>query len=198
MFRIETDSWRMKCYSFEESEYDKEVKSNANNASPICLLEYADRTIVLTGDAEVEVESYAIAKGYLNNIDADILKVGHHGSTTSTSQAFLDRIDCEYAIVSVGEDNKYGHPEQILVDRLEDYKDIKADNDFNGFAEVYYTDDDGTVTVQIDEKGVMKINTEDSPEKDVTVGGVFQEEEIVSSGEVAMAYYKDEKYFCVA
>ena len=199
-FRLETASWRMKCYSFDEADYPN-VKNSSdaetkNSISPICLLEYADRTIVLTGDANFETEEYILAKGYLNNIDADVLKVGHHGSASSTSDEFLDKIDCEYAIISCGADNDYGHPTSQALNRLADYTDISPDDDFNGFAEVYRTDEDGTITVRVDEKGVMQIASADSPDKNATVGGVFQEEEVQPSGEVATAaYFRQEDYF---
>ncbi len=199
-FRLETTSWRMKCYSFDEEDYPNVKKSSdaetKNSVSPICLLEYADRTIVLTGDANFETEEYILAKGYLNNIDADVLKVGHHGSASSTSDEFLDKIDCEYAIISCGADNDYGHPTSQALNRLADYTDISPDDDFNGFAEVYRTDEDGTITVRVDEKGVMQIASADSPDKNATVGGVFQEEEVQPSGEVATAaYFRQEDYF---
>ena len=199
-FRLETTSWRMKCYSFDEEDYPNVKKSSdaetKNSVSPICLLEYADRTIVLTGDANFETEEYILAKGYLNNIDADVLKVGHHGSASSTSDEFLDKIDCEYAIISCGADNDYGHPTSQALNRLADYTDISPDDDFNGFAEVYRTDEDGTITVRVDEKGVMQIASADSPDKNATVGGVFQEEEVQPSGEVATAaYFRHEDYF---
>lgn len=199
-FRLETASWRMKCYSFDEADYPN-VKNSSdaetkNSISPICLLEYADRTIVLTGDANFETEEYILAKGYLNNIDADVLKVGHHGSASSTSDEFLDKIDCEYAIISCGADNDYGHPTSQALNRLADYTDVTPDDDFNGFAEVYRTDEDGTITVRVDEKGVMQIASADSPDKNATVGGVFQEEEVQPSGEVATAaYFRQEDYF---
>lgn len=199
-FRLETTSWRMKCYSFDEADYPN-VKNSSdaetkNSVSPICLLEYADRTIVLTGDANFETEEYILAKGYLNNIDADVLKVGHHGSASSTSDEFLDKIDCEYAIISCGADNDYGHPTSQALNRLADYTDVTPDDDFNGFAEVYRTDEDGTITVRVDEKGVMQIASADSPDKNATVGGVFQEEEVQPSGEVATAaYFRQEDYF---
>lgn len=197
-FKFETTSWRMKCYSFDEEDYPELKKTSSaekkNSVSPVCLLEYADRTIVLTGDANFDTEEYILARGYLDGVDADVLKVGHHGSETSTSTALLNEIDCEYAIISVGEGNTHGHPTPEALQRLEDYTDIKPDDDFNGFAEVYRTDQDGTITVRVDEKGVLQINSEKTPDKNATVGGVFQEQEINQSGEVVMAYFKQD-YF---
>lgn len=197
-FRIETTSWRMKCYSFEEVDYPN-IKSgasaeNKNSVSPICLLEYAGRTIVLTGDANFKTEEYVLARGYLDGVDADVLKVGHHGSETSTSTSFLNEIDCEYAVISVGEGNKYDHPRDITLQRLADYKDIVPDDDFNGFAEVYRTDEDGTITVRVDENGAMQINSADSPEKNAALEGTITENAIEQSGEVALMYFKQDDY----
>lgn len=199
-FRLETTSWRMKCYSFDEEDYPNVKKSSdaetKNSVSPICLLEYADRTIVLTGDANFETEEYVLAKGYLNNIDADVLKVGHHGSRTSTSDEFLDKIDCEYAIISCGADNDYGHPTPEALTRLAEYTDVTPDDDFNGFAEVYRTDEDGTITVRVGENGAMQITSADSPDKDANVGGTIEEETVEPSGEVAtVSYMREEDYF---
>ena len=199
VFRLETTSWRMKCYSFDEEDYpniknssDAETK---NSVSPICLLEYADRTIVLTGDANFETEEYVLAKGYLNNIDADVLKVGHHGSKSSTSDEFLDKIDCEYAIISCGADNDYGHPTPEALTRLAEYTDVRPDDDFNGFAEVYRTDEDGTITVRVEENGALQISSADSPEKDASLAGTIVEDTIEPSGEVAtVSYFRQEDY----
>lgn len=197
-FKIETSSWRMKCYSFEEGDYPNVKNSSSaetkNSVSPVCMLEYADRTIVLTGDANFETEEYLLAKGWFDHIDADVLKVGHHGSKSSTSDDFLDIIDCEYAVISVGADNDYGHPTKEALQRLEEYDDIRPDDDFNGFAEVYRTDEDGTITIRVDEKGAMQIDSQDSPDKNANVGGELTEDEINQSGEVATIYTKQEEY----
>lgn len=199
VFRIETASWRMKCYSFDETDYPTIKNSSSaekkNSVSPICLLEYADRTIVLTGDANFDTEEYVLAKGYLNNIDADVLKVGHHGSASSTSDEFLNKIDCEYAIISCGADNGYGHPTPEALTRLAEYTDERPDDDFNGFAEVYRTDEDGTITVRVEENGAMQISSADSPEKDASLAGTIEEETVEPSGEVAtVSYFRQEDY----
>ena len=199
VFRLETTSWRMKCYSFDEADYPTIKNSSSaekkNSVSPICLLEYADRTIVLTGDANFETEEYVLAKGYLNNIDADVLKVGHHGSKSSTSDEFLDKIDCEYAIISCGADNDYGHPTPEALTRLAEYTDVRPDDDFNGFAEVYRTDEDGTITVRVEENGALQISSADSPEKDASLAGTIEQETVEPSGEVAtVSYYRQEDY----
>ena len=71
---------------------------------------------LLTGDASTASENYMIGSGI--NIDCDILKVGHHGSKTSTSEAFIRATTPMEAVISCGATNKYGHPNKEVVDRL--------------------------------------------------------------------------------
>ncbi len=194
-YEIKGENWVMKCYSFDEADYPSIKKNssaeNKNAVSPMCLLEYADRTIVLTGDSNEKSEKYLMGKGYFDDVDADVLKVGHHGSKSSTMPEFLDKVDCEYAIISCGADNDYGHPTPEVLKRLEDYKDIVPDDDYNGFAQVYRTDEDGTVTVQIDKEGVINLIAEENDSKNTTTGTPVNEMEsgeIEQSGETAMIY----------
>ena len=186
-YEISGENWIMKCYSYDEADYPKINKSSSaldkNKVSPICLLEYAGRTIVLTGDSNEGNEPYLIEKGYFDNVDADILKVAHHGSTTSTSMDFLNKVDCEYAIISCGAGNKYKHPTAELLSRLDKYVDVAPDDDYNGFAQVYRTDEDGTITVQIDEDGVINLVADENGSKNTTTGtpiGETQSGETVS------------------
>lgn len=107
-------------YSLDKAEYaEKGAKSNVNEQSPICILAYQNRRIVLTGDAEKKSEA-----DYLEDsptLDCDVLKVGHHGSDSSSTTAFLADISCEYAVISVGLDNTYGHPHKVTLDALSTY-----------------------------------------------------------------------------
>ena len=200
-YEISGENWIMKCYSFDEADYPSIKKgssaTNKNAVSPICLLEYADRTIVLTGDSNEKNEPYLLNKGYFDNVDADVLKVAHHGSKTSTMTEFLNKVDCEYAIISCGADNDYGHPTPELLERLNTYADIAPDDDYNGFAQVYRTDEDGTVTVQIDEHGVINLIADENASKNTTTGTPVEDidsGEIYESGEVALIYIK--QYAC--
>lgn len=84
--------------------------SNVNNGSLVTYFEYKDLKILLTGDAEQEEEALLIEKGVLS--DVDILKAGHHCSKTSSSEEFLEIVQPEIAICSVGENNMYGHPHE--------------------------------------------------------------------------------------
>lgn len=184
-YTISGENWEMKCYSFDEADYPTGTNAEKINAvSPICLLEYAERTIVLTGDANEMTEEYVLGKGYLDNIDTDILKVGHHGSKSSTTQAFLDKIDAEFAIISTNgtreEPNEsYTHPNPDLLARLDGYTDAVPDADYNGFREIYITGSDGDITVRIGANGGINITASEAPDKnygEVQVSAVFVNE----------------------
>ncbi len=108
-----------------------------NNASIVLRLTYGEISVLLTGDAETEEEAWVMAQG--SPLDAQILKVSHHGSNTASSVAFLERVRPEVALISCSADNQYGHPHQEILDRLSDYG-----------ADVYRTDQDGTIEVITD------------------------------------------------
>ena len=171
-FVIQGEDWTMNCHSYLEDDYPSVKESSSaevkNAVSPVCFLEYADRTIVLTGDSNERNEEYLLERGVLDK-DADVLKVGHHGSRTSSLQEFLNAVDCEYAIVSYGEGNTYKHPHSELMSRLEDYTDVRPDNDYNGYKYVYETPKDGNVSVFVDGNGTLRIDCELTDDKDFTL-----------------------------
>ncbi|MGL5417109.1 MAG: ComEC/Rec2 family competence protein [Clostridium sp.] len=89
---------------------------NSNDQSLIVLLENGDDTLLFTGDAEKDTELEV-----LNKLpDIDLLKVSHHGSKTSTSSEFLNKVKPEYAVITVGKDNKYNHPHKSTMDKLKE------------------------------------------------------------------------------
>lgn len=90
-------------------------KPRDNNGSLACVLAYGQTRFLFTGDAETESEAAMINGRY--DLAADVLKIGHHGSSTSSSPAFLDAVAPSYAIISVG-DNNYGHPDSGTLDKL--------------------------------------------------------------------------------
>ena len=110
-------------------------------------LEYKDTAYIFTGDAELQAEQDILNSGA--TLSADVIKVGHHGSYTATSLGFLNAVSPEYAVISVGEDNKYGHPHNVTVNRLQQQ------------CEVYRTDKVGTVTLQSDGENI-EISYEES------------------------------------
>lgn len=190
VYTISGENWEMKCYSFDEADYPTGTDAKKKNAvSPISLLEYADRTIVLTGDANEMTEEYVLAKGYLDNIDTDILKIGHHGSESSTTQAFLDKIDAEFAIISTSgtreePNTSYTHPHPDLLARLDNYTDAVPDADFNGFRQVYITGSDGDITVTIGENGGINITASEAADKNY---GEVQVAAVITDGETLYA-----------
>ena len=119
-----------------------EPNGNLNNYSTVLKVTFGEMDVIMTGDAETKVEKDIIESG--EYIDAEILKVGHHGSDTSTSSIFLDAVNPEYALISCKVGNKYKHPIKIIMDKLK-RKNIT----------VYRTDECGTVTAVISPKSVI-------------------------------------------
>lgn len=111
--------------------------ANTNDTSLVLMVQFGENRFLFTGDMEMEAETDLIESGA--DLKADVLKVGHHGSNTSTSYRFLRAVSPSYAVISVGEGNKYKHPNQETLDIL-------------GQAEVYVyrTDYMGTVVAVSD------------------------------------------------
>lgn len=117
-----------------------EIASTAkNNDSLVFRLRYGNRTILLPGDAEKDAERTMLADDAGEELRADVLKVGHHGSKNSTMPDFLAAVRPQMAIISAGEENPYGHPSPALLARLQD-----------AGVSVYRTDRDGAVRVVTD------------------------------------------------
>jgi len=85
-----------------------EIKDK-NDTSIILRVVYGESEVLLTGDASVKIERFLLSK-YGKNLESDILKLGHHGSKTSTSKEFLEKVNPESVVISAGVDNSYGHP----------------------------------------------------------------------------------------
>lgn len=100
-----------------------ENTDDLNNTSIVMKLTYGDTSFLFTGDAEREEEQDILNRGY--DLSADVLKVGHHGSDSSTSYTWLREIMPQYAVISVGECNSYGHPSETVLSRLRD-ADVKV------------------------------------------------------------------------
>lgn len=92
------------------------VPEDTNNTSIVIRIVYGDTSFLFTGDAEQETEEKILESG--QDIESTVLKVGHHGSSTSTSQAFLDAVNPTYAVISCGKDNSYGHPHSETLAKL--------------------------------------------------------------------------------
>ena len=100
---------------------------NENDNSSVIYTELNNHKFLFMGDAGVEVEQDLIQKYNLHDID--VLKVGHHGSKTSSSKTFVDEINPKYSIISVGKNNRYGHPNKEVLNNLEDSKRYRTDQD---------------------------------------------------------------------
>ena len=100
---------------------DRDVSGiEANDASIIAQLVYGDTEFIFSGDASQKMEKY-VAGLDGKGLESDVLKLGHHGSKTSTSNIFLGLVNPDYTVVSAGEDNRYGHPHKEVLDTLEQF-----------------------------------------------------------------------------
>lgn len=98
-----------------------------NNHSAVLYLKYGDNSFLFMGDAAKESEADIAA-----DVKADVLKVGHHGSSTSTTPVFAKKVSPDYAVISVGKDNSYGHPDSTVLNRLKTYDALIFRTDENG------------------------------------------------------------------
>lgn len=116
----------------------------SNMSSIVFQLQYGTSTFLLTGDSPKSIEEYLVlVEG--ESLKSDVLKVGHHGSRTSTSELFLDEVAPAYAVISAGRDNSYGHPHVEVTDLL-----------FNKRVEILETAKEGTITLLSDGTRVWK------------------------------------------
>lgn len=98
---------------------DQDVSTwTANDGSIIAKLTYGETSVMLTGDATLETERDVVKGSPAALLDSDILKVGHHGSRTATSEELVQVVTPGYALISQGKDNKYGHPHKEVLDLL--------------------------------------------------------------------------------
>ena len=127
-----------KLYFLQTKEYD-----NENDNSSVIYTELNGYKFMLMGDAGIEKEKDILDK--YNIGDIDVLKVGHHGSKTSSGKEFIDEINSKYSIISVGKNNHYGHPNKEVLNNLSDSK-------------IYRTDQDGSIMFKI-KNNKLKIET---------------------------------------
>ena len=133
---IKLDNYKLEFLN--TSEYD-----NENDNSNVIYLNYNDYKFLFMGDAGIDREKDILKKYALKDID--FLKVGHHGSNTSSSKIFINNIKPKYAIISVGKNNRYGHPKSSVLDTLSNSK-------------IYRTDLDGSIVIRFNKNG-YKIRT---------------------------------------
>jgi len=127
---------------------DRDVSTWAtNDGSIVARLSYGNTSIMLTGDAPTKTEKIILSENSPTQLVSTILKVGHHGSRTSTSAEFLEIVSPTYALISNGKDNKYGHPHKDTLDTLAKFG-----------AKVFRTDLLGTILFSCDRMGSCEIN----------------------------------------
>lgn len=172
-FRVENVVFNCGCVNYLEKELIKELKKrkinyyscldklniahyklqflntrlydNENDDSNVIYLKYNKYKFLFMGDAGKLKEKDILAKYNLGRID--FLKVGHHGSNTSSSSAFINNVNPKYSLISVGENNRYGHPKESVLDILKSSK-------------IYRTDRDGSIEVRLNDKGYRIRNCE--------------------------------------
>ena len=118
-----------KLYFLQTKEYD-----NENDNSNVIYIELDGYKFMFMGDSGIEKEKDILDKYNISNID--VLKVGHHGSKTSSSKKFIDEINPRYVVISVGKNNRYGHPNKEVLNNLE-------------LSKIYRTDQDGSIMFKI-------------------------------------------------
>jgi len=133
---INIDKYKLQFLNTKE--YD-----NENDNSNLIYIELSNYKFLFMGDAGVEKEKDILEKYNLKNID--FLKVGHHGSNTSSSENFINSINPKYSLISVGENNRFGHPRDEVLDILKNSK-------------IYRTDLDGSIEINLNKNG-YKIRT---------------------------------------
>lgn len=116
----------------------------SNTASIVIRVEYGSTSVMLTGDAPLEIENYLVDT-YPQFLKSNILKLGHHGSKTSSSEEFITAVAPTYAVVSAAVENRYGHPHQEVMQRV-----------FAHNIQASHTGTDGTVTFYSDGKTIWR------------------------------------------
>lgn len=114
-----------------------------NHYSAVIKVDFLNKSFLFTGDAEIPNEEEMIEK-YGSSLKSHVLKVGHHGSNTSTSEEFIEKVVPDYAVISVGKDNSYGHPSALVIQRLQ-----------NHGVKIYRTDLQGTIIARSDGQQIL-------------------------------------------
>lgn len=125
--------------------------SNLNNVSAVVRITYGKTVMLFMGDAEKVIENQLLNSG----IDADILKVGHHGAGSASSTSFIKAVSPDIAVISVGEGNSYGHPHADTLDILNEVG-----------AKIYRTDEQGTIVVTADQNKKITVDKKASTVKE--------------------------------
>lgn len=130
-------------------DYESMIQNNSiNNNSLVFKLAYYNFSMLFTGDIE-EIAEKSILKKYTTNkeiLKADIIKVAHHGSKTSSSKDFINIVSPKYAVIGVGQNNKFGHPSEGVIKELKNKK-----------VQIYRTDKMGEIQIRVNRNKKIKI-----------------------------------------
>lgn len=118
-------------------------EDNFNDCSIVLRIEYGDNSFIFMGDAETPVEEQLLTKYGADDLASDLIKIGHHGSTTSSSEKFLDAVSPNYAVIECGKGNTYGHPRNEILERLMKRK-----------VNIMRTDESGTIMITSDGRDI--------------------------------------------
>lgn len=149
--------------------------AETNDTSIVLKVQLGEISFLFTGDAEHEAEEAMLQAGV--DLSATVLKVGHHGSDTSTSYAFLRAVMPKYAVISVGEGNDYGHPTEEALSKLRDAK-----------AELYRTDKQGDIVFTTDGREIWVTTDKTAAKKSLWTTGDKKKVEPTAAPEIAVWY----------
>lgn len=123
---VQGENYKAEVFSPKREDYD-----DLNEYSIVIKITYGDAKFLFMGDAEALNEREIVDAGY--DVNADVLKLGHHGSSTSSTEKFLKEVSPDYAVISCGKGNSYGHPHDEIVERCNNLniKMLRTDNDGN-------------------------------------------------------------------
>ncbi|MDT8860998.1 MBL fold metallo-hydrolase [Alkalihalobacillus sp. MEB130] len=134
------------------------LTGDVHEGSIAAKFSYGETSFILTGDAETQTERAMLSRGF--DLEADVLQLGHHGSSTSTIPEFLSAVNPSIAIVSAGENNQYGHPHDEVINRV-----------LNAGIEVYGTYMHGTIIIESDGQLLSVLTNEDGTISPSSSGG---------------------------
>ncbi len=127
---------------------EEQISDNPlNNNSMVAKLQYFEFSMLFTGDIEKIAEQQILEVTTSEYLRADILKVAHHGSNTSSIDEFIKEVKPKIALIGVGENNNFGHPADEVIDRFQAIK-----------TEIYRTDKMGEIVLEVNKKGICKVN----------------------------------------
>lgn len=122
------------------------IENGLNNNSIVAKMSYNDFSMLFTGDIEEIAEQKIVKKYDKDTLKSTVLKLAHHGSKTSSIEEIIDKINCQITLIGVGKDNKFGHPNEEVLERLKTYGST-----------IFRTDICGEITIKVKKNGAFKV-----------------------------------------